>query len=164
MGRRDVRAAVLAWCASMALWLVFTASTATNSLLMGAAVAAVAAAGNAVVRRHLPTDMALPGGTLRAGLGALARLPVVVTADTARVFAVLVRSEWRRQWPPAGTVRVPVAPRPRPEAAVADLMATLAANTAPNTVVLGRTTDGRHLLVHQLVRREAASAAELFRP
>jgi multisubunit Na+/H+ antiporter MnhE subunit len=164
MGWRDLRAAAVAWSASMMLWLVFTATVSPSSVVMGAAVAAVAATGNAVVRRHLPVSMAFPAGTLRDGARAAARLPLAVVTDTARVFSVLALAERRRQWPPAGTVRVPVARRPEPEAAVVDLLATVTANCAPNTVVLGRSHDGAHLVVHQLVRQRVASAGELFRP
>jgi multisubunit Na+/H+ antiporter MnhE subunit len=164
MGWRDVRAALIAWGVSMLLWLVFTATTKPSSLLMGAAVATVAAVANAVVRRHLPTAMALPTGVWPDGLRALGRLPVAAVADTGRAFAVLAVAEWRHRWPASGTTRVPVARRPEPEAAVVDLVITLTANSTPNTVVLGRSSDGRHLVVHQLVRRRMTSAADLYQP
>lgn len=160
----EARAAITAWCGSMVLWLVFTASLEPSSLWMGAAVATVAALANAVVRRHLPRNKAWPRGVWPQAVKAALRLPVVAVVDTVRAFTVLAQAELARQWPPAPTVRVPAAPRDEPEAAVVDLVVTLGANSTPNTVVLGRTDDGRHLLVHQLVARRAGSPDDLFRP
>jgi multisubunit Na+/H+ antiporter MnhE subunit len=140
------------WAICMGLWMLLVFNTQTAEIALGAAAAALAATGAALVRSrgYVPFSPDLRWSR------ALLRLPRAVLIDTWRL-TVLLAAHFLRGRPIEGSFRIihfACGPRddPRDQARVA--ISQWIGGVSPNTYVLG--VDERHnvAVVHQLIREE----------
>ncbi|HEY0718599.1 MAG TPA: Na+/H+ antiporter subunit E [Streptosporangiaceae bacterium] len=145
---RRAGSALAWWVLFMGLWVAVDDSIGLAELVVGAAVAVLAA-----LLTGVALDQAGPYSRLRLRwLASAYRLPGQVLGDTVIVFRALARQLARGQDPPSGFRERPVTAGDDGTAgATRRVLLVGTSSLAPNTVVLGIDTDRDVMVVHQLV-------------
>jgi hypothetical protein len=133
----------------MSLWVMVDDSDATDELLAGAAVAAIAATVAEVVTYQSATRFSMRVEWLAPAV----RLPADVVRDTWIVFAALYRMLVCGQEPHSGFVTLPfVFGGDTPEGMTRRFLVTGARSLAPNAFLAEMDARDNTIVVHELVR------------
>lgn len=145
------------WVLMMAFWEMVDNSIMLSELLVGAAVAAIAAflaelAGHqAATLFRMRIEWAVPA----------LRLPGQVVRDTGIVFAALWRRLVHGELPPSGLRALPLEfGDDSPEGVTRRALAVAGKSVAPNTFVLGVDSERNVMVVHQLVVNQGSEVPE----
>ncbi len=164
-GRERPSAAPVAGAAIVAVgmlgtWLLL-AGASLHEVAVGAACACVAAAAWAVATASTGTAWRL----VRLPLRSVARLPLQVVTDTARLLAILARHLLRAGRAPSLLVALPFDPGGADAASAMRRALVVAGRGAtPGAVVVGVDPDRRAILVHRMDRRGLPPGATTREP
>jgi multisubunit Na+/H+ antiporter MnhE subunit len=138
---------LLAWLASVALWMLLADSVRPEEVVVGAAVAALAAAAFEIVRRQRVVAQAFrPNLWLRVW-----RVLVRAVPDIGRLTRAAFAQLFRPQRVRGRVLAMPFGhTEDDPDARALRAVAIGLGSIAPNTVVIGVDPDSGLLLVHQL--------------
>ncbi|HEY2381990.1 MAG TPA: hypothetical protein VGK48_12495 [Terriglobia bacterium] len=140
----------------LALWFAFVAKTEMAEVVIGIAAAALAATGDAAIRRRLARFSPRPGWLLEVW-----RLPGYIVQDTAVVFRVLIRRLVLQKEP--DSVLRSIAFDAGGHSARSSARRALALGfmtMPPNSIVIGIDQEKDSMLVHQLAPSDVPEMAK----
>jgi multisubunit Na+/H+ antiporter MnhE subunit len=139
------------WVLLMAFWVMIDDSIATDELLVGAGVAALAALLVELVTYQAATRFRMRIKWIAPALS----LPAQVARDLVTVYAALWRRLFGGQEPPSAFVELPTRyGDDTPEGMTRRTLLVGGTSVAPNTFVLGIDKDRGVMVVHRLVSRQ----------
>ena len=145
------------WVLMMAFWEMVDNSIMLSELLVGAAVAAMAAFLAEVAGHQAATRFRMH----IEWTGPALRLPGEVVRDTGIVFVALWRRLVHGELPPSGLRELPLDfGDDTPEGVTRRALAVAGKSVAPNTFVLGVDADRNVMVVHQLVANQGNEVPE----